>query len=83
MDSDKRTDGVGENRKKNHDDANATEDATKASKKEGLQEGRSNKANIVGITAMKTMPVLKRIMKRKKTLFLQICILLVYEVNNK
>ena len=25
MDSDKRTDGVGENRKKNHDDANATE----------------------------------------------------------
>ena len=32
MDSDKRTDGVGENRKKNHDDANATE----ACKKEGI-----------------------------------------------
>ena len=51
--------------------------------RKGLQEGIANKANEVGISAMKTKLVLNRIMKRKKTLFLQICILLVYEANNK
>ena len=38
-------------------------------RKKGLQGGRSNKANDVGITARKTKLVLKRIMKRKKTIF--------------
>ena len=51
---------VKENRKKNPDDANATEDC----KKEGINEDLE--ANDVWITTVKTKLVLKKIMNRKK-----------------